>query len=129
MQLTAQVQVPKPLRGSLSVSPHHTSVTSDTDTVSIAAPLVDGVVAGFLPLPNHQHRAFLIYEGLFWKRPHGGQLVIWNRVDKLHNPLADTLGNTSSPGYENIFSNSSAADWPDTSLARVPLDLGQTAEA
>ncbi|KAL8655771.1 MAG: hypothetical protein Q9226_002915 [Calogaya cf. arnoldii] len=102
---------------------------------SCSAPLVAGVIAGFLPLPNDlgaKERLDYIVDQLGWTRPDGGERVIWDRVDKANNPpfpSLSILGNTSSSQPSNTLLNSSAADWPDTSLPQLPWGLVQTAVA
>ncbi|KAL8687996.1 MAG: hypothetical protein Q9218_005982 [Villophora microphyllina] len=100
---------------------------------SYSAPLVAGVIAGFLPLLNTMSlsgkQAFLRRQ-LSWRRPNGGECVIWNRIDESHNPPFLTANNTG--GFMDLAessTNSSAADWPDTTLYQALHGTNETAVA
>ena len=77
------------------------NVKVGADTTFQAAPLVAGVIAGFLalgqismPLDWEQLTDFL-YNKASWRRGENGEYVIWNMVDKAHNEPIPPSGNAT----------------------------------
>lgn len=87
-----------------------------------------GVFAGFLSLSSKWVGwKYDLLKKLRWKRPNDGGIVIWNGVDKLHNPPSRSYGSLRLPDHLHNFSHTSAADWPDTSLPQISLDMEKIA--
>ena len=77
------------------------NVQVGADTTFQAAPLVAGIIAGFLasgqiplPLVWEQLTDFL-YNKASWRRGKFGEHVIWNQVDIAHNEPEPPSGNAS----------------------------------
>ncbi len=78
-----------------------------------AAPLVAGIIAGFLasgqirfPLGWDQLSNFL-YNRAGWRRKFGGEYLIWDLVDKAHNEPKPLSGNASASNLTASFFESS----------------------
>lgn len=101
----------------------------------IAAPLVAGVITGFLPLDTRmisRNKQDFLVDKLTWQRRGRGAMIVWNDVDKVNDrscPPISTVGSTSFSEPLSGLPKRSVVDRPDISLPQTHSDLGQTAVA
>ncbi|KAL8954339.1 MAG: hypothetical protein Q9183_007185 [Haloplaca sp. 2 TL-2023] len=102
---------------------------------SFSAPLVAGVLAEFLPLPDSvpdwARKSFL--RRFTSRRSSDSHMVIWNQVSGIFNPplgpRMNRLGGGSPVNSAGIAFNGSAADWPDTTLPHISFGIDGTSVA
>lgn len=95
----------------------------------IAAPLVAGVITGFLPLDtrmNSRNKRDFLMDKLTWQRRGRGAMIVWNDVGKVNDrsyPPISTVGSKSFLEPLSGLSKRSVVDRQDISLPQTPSDL------